>query len=436
MSTRNQTLGSLIGISQRDVSFVHLSTFLFLAVIVSSLGATAQTFTVLHTFSGGKDGAYPYAGLAIDKKGNLYGTANQGGNLKAPCPPVNDGCGTVFKLAPSKSGWTFEPIYTFHGGKDGQGPYGNVEFGPGGQLYGSTVEGGNEKPCPSGCGTVFRLKRPPTCGTKKCPWTETVLYRFLGDTDGFYPTGDISFDQTGNLYGTTFQGGIYGPGVVYQLKKGKWTESIPWNFTGNSDGANPYSGVIFDKAGNIFTSDLDGALNNGGAVIELSPSQSGWAETTLYDFYGASGIFPLAGLLLDSSGNVFGATMSGGPQTSGGTVFELSPSGGSWDLTTLYNFPAAPKGGGEPGPWGKLAMDTAGNLYGTTQGVPGEGDWGNVFKLTLSNGVWTETILHQFTGGSDGGYPLSNLVFDSKGNLYGTTNLGGNGYGVVFEITP
>src|ERR1700758_75716 len=130
MPARNQQQSANNNISQRDVRCVLFSTLIFVGAMLLSLEATAQTFTVLHTFSGGKDGAYPYAGLAIDKKGNLYGTANQGGNLKAPCPPVNDGCGTVFKLAPSKSGWTFHPIYTFRGGKDGEGPYGNVEFGP------------------------------------------------------------------------------------------------------------------------------------------------------------------------------------------------------------------------------------------------------------------------------------------------------------------
>jgi uncharacterized repeat protein (TIGR03803 family) len=432
MPVQNQQQSSPIAISQREVAFVFASTLLLASAMLFSLGATAQTFSVIHTFSDGQDGAYPYAGLVTDKKGNLYGAANQGGDLKASCPPANNGCGTIFKLAPSKSGWKFQPIYVFRGGKNGQGPYGRVAFGPDGKLYGTTVEGGNEQPCSSGCGSVFRLKPPLTCHTQTCPWTETVLYRFLGNTDGFYPTGDLTFDQAGNLYGTTFQGGTYGPGTVYELKKGSWAESIVWNFTGNSDGGNPYSGVIFDEAGNIYTSALAGGLNNGGAVLELSPSESDWTETTLYDFYGTSGVLPFAGLVLNGSGNVIGATESGGPNANGGTVYELSPSGGTWNLTTLYNF----TGEGEPGPWGKLTMDAAGNLYGTTQGYPGAGDWGTAFKLTLSNGVWTETVLHRFTGGKDGGYPLSNLVLDSTGNLYGTTNLGGKGYGVVFQIAP
>ena len=433
MFAQKHPSGSIYDKTQHDVAVGVTPALLVVFALLFSLHATAQTYAVIHTFNAGTDGAYPYAGLVVDKKGNLYGTANQGGNLKAPCPPANDGCGTVFKMTPSKSGWTFQPIYVFRGNKDGQGPYGRVAFGPDGDLYGSTIEGGNEQPCPSGCGTVFRLKPRASCRTKKCLWNESVIYRFQGNTDGFYPSGDMAFDQSGGVYGTTFQGGSYGPGTVYALKKGSWAESIVWNFTGNSDGGNPYSGVIFDQTGNIYTSDLQGGMSNGGAVLELSPSQSGWTETTLYDFYGSSGIFPFAGLLLNGSGNIIGATQAGGPNGSnGGTVFELAQSGGNWTLNTLYSF----SGSGQPGPWGSLTMDAAGNLYGTTQGYPGGGDWGTAFKLTLSSGVWTEAILHRFTGGSDGGFPLSNLVFDSRGNLYGTTNLGGSGYGVVFEITP
>jgi uncharacterized repeat protein (TIGR03803 family) len=200
MLAQNQQQSSPIAISQRDVAFVVASTLLLASATLFSLGATAQTFSVIHTFSDGQDGAYPYAGLVTDKKGNLYGAANQGGNLKASCPPANNGCGTIFKLAPAKSGWKFQAIYVFRGGKNGQGPYGRVAFGPDGKLYGTTIEGGNQQPCPSGCGSVFRLKPPLTCLTKACPWTETVLYRFLGNTDGFYPTGDLTFDQAGNLY--------------------------------------------------------------------------------------------------------------------------------------------------------------------------------------------------------------------------------------------
>jgi len=424
-----------------SVLFAFLQAVIFPAVPVLilvlpfSISAPAQTYTVLHTFTGRKDGAYPFAGLTIDKDNNLYGTANAGGNINASCPPVNAGCGLVYELKPSRVGWNFHPLYVFHGGKDGEGPYGRVVLGPGGKgLYGTTVEGGDEQPCPSGCGLVFRLTQPSKCKTKTCTWKESILYRFHGNIDGLYPSGDLTFDTAGNIYGTTMQGGSFGPGTIYELTSAKpdWNENILWNFTGNNDGGNPSSGVTFDPAGHLYATAFQGGdQQSGGAVVELSYSQSAWNVNTFYDFSGSSGVFPVAGLLLDNAGNLIGACASGGPGKNGGTVYQLMPPGG--DVSVLYNF----SGGDESGPWAKLTMDAAGDLYGTTQGDPSTGNWGTVFKLTRSkNGPWTETIVHKFTGGMDGGYPLTNLVFDSKGNLYGTTNLGGTGYGVVFEITP
>jgi uncharacterized repeat protein (TIGR03803 family) len=415
----------------RKLTIALVSIILFVPLLAAQETAS-PSFRVIHDFTGGKDGAYPYAGLIMDQSGNLYGTANAGG--RGTCPPANIGCGTVFKFMRSRSGWVFQVVYAFLGGNDGQGPYGRVAIGPGGNLYGTTVEGGNSA-CPSGCGTVFSLKPPATCQTKFCPSTETVLYRFKGNSDGFYPTGDLAFDAAGNLYGTTIQGGSVGPGTVYELKpsKGRWTESILWSLTGNADGANPYSGVILDKAGNIFGTTLDGGTNNSGSVFELTHSGSGWSETTLHDFYGNSnGIFPQAGLILEKSGNLIGATSSGGLR-GGGTVYSLAPAKGGWKLSTLYNFP----GRGQPGPSDKLTMDAAGNLYGTTQGYPPAGDNGTVFKLTHTSSGWKETLLHRFTGGSDGQVPYSTLVLDSSGHIYGTALLGGKyEYGVVFEITP
>ena len=397
--------------------------------------APSSNFTVIHTFTGGKDGSYPYAGLVIDEKGNLYGTANQGGNEYGSCPPANDGCGTVFQMAHSKSGWSFRPLYLFLGGNDGQGPYGRVAMGVDGRLYGTTIEGGNQN-CPSGCGTVFSLQPPAGCLPGACAWSEAVLYRFQGNSDGFYPAGDLAFDKSGNVYGTTTQGGAVGPGTIYELKNsnGNWAESILYSFTGQNDGGNPYSGVTLGTEGEMYTSALAGGENNGGSVVELGLSKGDWTETTLHDFYPASeGIFPQAGLILEKSGKLIGATTAGGLKN-GGTVYELIPSSGRWRLSTLHNF----SGVGDPGPWAKLTMDSSGNLYGTTQGYPPSGDWGTVFKLTHSSGGWRETVLHRFTGGDDGGVPYSTVVFDGHGNLYGTTNLGGTDkLGVVFEIaTP
>lgn len=404
-------------------------------MVTFAIACCAQTFKVIHTFTNGTDGGYSYAGLVIDQKGNLYGTANEGGDLNASCPPANRGCGTVFRLAPSESGWEFQTLYAFHGGtEDGQGPYGRVAIGPGRNLYGTTIDGGNSN-CPSGCGLVFGLKQATFCPTTACPWEETILYQFQGNSDGFYPSGDLAFGPSGNIYGTTIQGGTFGPGTVYQLNpaNGKWTESILHSFTGQyPDGANPYGGVILDDAGRIYSSTLTGGINGSGIVLELVPAGSDWTENILYAFQGGdAGIFPMPGLLLDKSGSLIGATEADG-SNNGGTVYSLAPSNGNWNFSALNGLLGI---GGSCGPWAKLTMDAAGNIYGTSQGYPPAGDYGYVFKLTPSDNGWKETILHRFTGGTDGEVPYSTLVFDSAGNLYGTTNLGGRGYGVVFEIT-
>jgi uncharacterized repeat protein (TIGR03803 family) len=393
--------------------------------------ANAQKFQVLHTFADGADGGYPYTGLIIDAKGNLYGTTNQGGG-SGTCYPAYNGCGTVFELSPSKSRWKFKTLYTFQGGQDGQGPYGGVMFGPDGSLYGTTVDGGNAT-CPGGCGSVFNLK------PSKQTWTETVLYDFQGNNDGYYPTGNLAMDSSGNIYGTTYIGGAYGPGIVYELTNsgGNWTENILWNFSGQTDGANPQSGVVLGAGGTLYTTTLTGGLNDEGTVDELTESGSTWAEETLYAFQNgdSTGINPNAGLLLESTGVLIGATEYGGAHR-GGTVFSLTPSGGNWNIAPVYSFRAKTCCAG---PAASLIMDATGNLYGTTQASLGV-NYGTVFKLTPKRDHWVRKVLHTFTGGSDGSTPLDALVLDSAGNLYGTTLLGGSpvngGYGVVFEITP
>ncbi len=262
----------------------------FYVIVITTLcllpaSATAQTFKVIHSFTGGDDGAYPYAGLTLDKQGNLYGTANHGG--VGDCFPDNFGCGTVYKLTRTQSGWTFQTLYEFTGTLDGGGPYGPVTIGPDGSLYGSTVGGGESTGCPSGCGAVYSLT-PPN-------WTEKVLYSFEGGTDAFFPTGPVSFDSTGNLYGTTYIGGAVGPGAIWKLStsNGSWAESLPWSFTGTADGGNPYQGVTIDSAGNIYCTAIAGGVNNGGAAIELVPQKSGYAETNVHDFTGgAEGFLP------------------------------------------------------------------------------------------------------------------------------------------------
>src|SRR5271165_4444068 len=170
----------------------------------------AQTFTVLHNFAGGQDGANPQAGLTMDGGGNLYGTSYYGGNQNGV-----EGNGTVFKLAHKGSGWTFTPLYVFQGGADGGHPQARVAFGPGGLLYGTTVYGGTGQ---NSAGTVFNLRPPPrACTAALCPWTETVMYNFGSSSYDGFDARDVIFDSAGNLYGTTSQGGYNGIGIVYEL---------------------------------------------------------------------------------------------------------------------------------------------------------------------------------------------------------------------------
>ena len=362
----------------------------------------------------------------MDKAGNLYGTTFIGGTL---------GDGAVYQLKLKNSSFVFNPLYSFAGGSDGANPEPRVIFGPDGALYGTTLYAG------AGYGTVFKLQPPATaCKAALCPWAKTELYQFEGDPDGAFPGyGDLIFYQ-GNIYGTTYNGG-YSTGLggtVYEMTPvGKgWTESVLYRFSGSPDGQLPANAVIFDSAGNLYSTTEEGGLSNAGTVFELSPSGSGWTEKVLYSFQGGDdGSLPLAGLIFDQLGNLYGATTNGG-SGGGGTVFKLTPSGnGNWTYSSVYSFAG---GTCSPylGPWGNLVMDGAGNLYGTTY-CDGANKAGNVWELKLSGNSWTYTSLHDFTGGNDGGNPFCNVVFDAKGNLYGTTYDGGSyGYGVVWEITP
>jgi uncharacterized repeat protein (TIGR03803 family) len=415
------------------------SAMIFALATLPAQSAYAQTLTVLHNFTGGRDGANPHAGLTMDAHGNLYGTAKNGGA----------GFGTVYKLGHAGSGWTLNPLYVFGGGSDGANPVARVIFGPNGTLYGTTEQGGVPGDCEGGCGTVFNLQPQPTaCTAAFCPWIETVIYRFLIN-GGASPESEVTFDAAGNLYGTTYSGGVFGDGggngcepecgLVYELTPSGngWTESVPYAFSGaygqnGDDGANPVGGVTFDSSGNLFGTTSTYGNCDFGIIFELTPSGSGWNENRLQQLC-ESGTDPTASMIYDSSSNTFYGASQGetelGPQPT--SVFTLTQSGGSWVYTAIYTFPH--NGGG---PAGQLLLDSAGNLYGTTNEGGTHGN-GTIFKLTPSNGSWAYTDLYNFTGGSDGSIPYSNLVMDAEGNLYGTASAGGaNGYGVIFKFTP
>ena len=438
--------------SQQGISASRaaLVASLVMIVVVFASQLPAQTLTVLHNFTGGHDGATPLAGLSMDASGALYGTAEKGGA----------GNGTVFKLAHVNGGWIFTPLYAFGGGSDGADPVARVVFGPQNILYGTTEYGGTsgycEGPVP-GCGTVFALRPfPTTCRSSSCPWLETVVRRFSDGGD--FPQSEVVFDSAGNLYGSAYDGGALNPGggngcwpdcgVIYKLtpSNGSWTESVIYLFTGyqyGDDGANPIGGLTFDSAGNLYGTASTYGNCGFGIAFQLTPNGANWNEHRITDFCGAGygGALPAASMIKDASGNLYGTTMGNyaGYGTQHGSVYEMTYSNGNWTVDNLYTFPQY--GGG---PAGQLLMDGAGNLYGTTvtgginpNGTCSADGCGLIFKLTPSNGSWTYSILYEFTGGSDGAAPYSNLLMDSSGNFYGTASAGGaSGDGVVFQFTP
>jgi uncharacterized repeat protein (TIGR03803 family) len=399
----------------------HVTALLLALAMIAFPAAHAQTYSVLHTFTGGSDGGQPYAGLTMDAAGNSYGATFSGGN----------GYGVVFKLTREGSGWIQTTLYEFRGGEDGMQADGGVTIGPDGALYGTTFQGGGYGCFGIGCGIVYRLTPPATfCRSISCPWTETVLHRFgLADGDGALPVyGSPVFDRAGNLYGTTKSGGTLGEGTVYELthSSGGWTENVLWSFGGDS-GEQPVNSLIFDGTGNLYGTAAAGGVYTGGTVFELSPSGSGWAETNLFSFNNYStGSSPVGGLAWDAQGSLYGTTQFGG-RYDYGTAFQLAPSVGGWTYTQLATFLCC------GGPTSTPSLDSAGNVY-VSVGLTG--DEGAIVELTHSDGAWTSTTLHSFHR-SDGSDPIGGVVFDARGNVYGTTFAGGtNGQGVIFEITP
>jgi uncharacterized repeat protein (TIGR03803 family) len=286
-------------------------------------------------------------------------------------------------------------------------------------------------------GTIFRLTM------RNGHWTHTVLYRFKGGTDGAGPVGGLIFDQAGNLYGTTTYGGS-GWGTVFKLspRSGEWTETVIYSFQGGTNGALPYAGLVFDGAGSLYGTTRSGGPAGLGTVFELTRRGNAWTEKVILTLWGSDGYFPEAGLIVDKARNLFGTAQYGG-SFGGGTVFKLKPPttrGGQWAETVLYNFTSGSDGGV---PRASVMFDQKGNLDGTTAGG-GFLSAGTVFQLASEHrGPWPEAVLYSFTGGDDGLLPTSSLISDKAGNLYGTTMWGGSGgscqgvtCGTVFQLTP
>jgi uncharacterized repeat protein (TIGR03803 family) len=376
---------------------------------------TSGKETILHSFAGDPDGEFPYGGLVQDAAGNLYGTTAGWGGTSA---------GTVFKLDTTNKETV---LYSFAGSPDGAVPYGGLVRDAAGNLYGTTSGGGTQN-----LGAVFRLDT-----TNK----ETVLYSFAGSPDGRGPfLAGLILDASGNLYGTTVQGGRNDLGTVFKLDTtGK--ETVLYSFMRGSDGLGPFGSLVRDGAGNLYGTTFGGGIHGLGTVFKLGPSGK---ETVLHSFAGgtADGEESVAGLIRDAAGNLYGTTpyggrtgCIGGQGNNCGTVFKIDTSGKE---TVLYDFCSVSGCIDGENPYGGLVRDTAGNLYGTTFGG-GIYGLGTVFKLDTTG---TETVLYSFTVLPDGAHPGAGLVRDKAGNLYGTTDIGGGtgcggtGCGTVFKVDP
>jgi uncharacterized repeat protein (TIGR03803 family) len=406
-----------------SAALIQAAAFVALTIPVH---LAAQAFSVLHSFTGPPDGAFPsYGSLVRDSAGNLYGTTPAGGTSTTCSSASTAGCGVVFKLDPTGNETV---LYSFSGVPDGADPEGSLVLDASGNLYGTTSQGGA-----SNLGTVFKLN-----ATGK----EAVLYSFDG-TGGEYPSGSLVRDAAGNLYGTA----LGGFGVVFKVDP-TGNETVLHSFGPAPDGSGPQGGLVQDSVGNLYGTTNGGGISSCVYYTGVAPFKQGGCgtvfkmdtsgkETVLYSFSGSDqgpdGARPWAGVVLDAGGNLYGTTTEGGtsPQClislasypyhtwiGCGSVFELDPSGKEMVLRSFTG-----TDGSEP--LGALVQDASGSLYGTTTST--------VFKLDATG---TETLLYMFTGAANGAYPLAGLVLDGAGYLYGTTSQGGNSnLGTVFKVS-
>jgi uncharacterized repeat protein (TIGR03803 family) len=424
---------------------LRLATLIAVGLLGGTADAGGQAYRVIYDF-GQKcpSPSWPVGIPAVAKNGNLYGVTEGGGGCNGSA---------IYKLtAPQTRGgaWTETVLYEYTG---------NTEFpvslviDKDGTLYG-TGEG------PSIRGFIFRLT-PPISGHG--PWTYQTLYTFKSSADGDAPQGNLVFDTAGNLYGATELAGDLscgysgGCGTVFELKRptqkgGKWRFSVLYAFTGTPDGAQPFAGVTFDQKGNLYgTNHAGGAFGYGTAYRLTPPAKRGqsWTEAVLYSFdrSGSEGNSPVSPVIFDGSNKLYGTTVAGGDLNCQGgigcgVVYELSPpvkEGATWSYSALYAFQ-----GGNDGitPTGYMVFDSKGNLYGTTQVGGGATEGGTVYQLkppARKDGAWTETVLHAFTDSNgDGALPASGLTWGKWNYLYGVTGEGGLclGCGTAFELQP
>ena len=417
-------------------------------IILSSSISAGQSYKILYSFQGqlSLDGSQPLGALARDNAGNLYGTTKIGGT---------NGLGTIFELSPNSDGsWTESTLYSFCSTDDpcadGSEPQAALGIDSQGNLYGTTSAGGSQAGhCNfGGCGTVFELSPPAAPGGT---WTETILYDFCAGgspcSDGAIPLSALAVDASGNLYGTTSAGGSgsggHGAGqngVVFELSSGSgaWTYSVLYNFCPSGqgrfcpDGSLPGAGVIVDKSGNLYGTTQGGGAQNsggGGTVYKLSPGSGEWTHSVLKAFVPlATGGGPRGEVRMDNLGNLYSTLFAGG-EFGSGAVFKLESAGKGAEFFFDGNNGSLPTAG--------ITLDFQNRaLYGTTS-LGGANQAGTVYKITATG---QQSVLYSFcqpAACADGSSPLSELIQDASGNLYGTTMAGGTtGNGVVFEVTP
>jgi uncharacterized repeat protein (TIGR03803 family) len=333
----------------------------------------------------------------------------------------------------ARAGSEFKVLHSFHCNPSGCYPSGGLAFDAVGHLYGTTPGGGDAD------ATIFRIT--PTSGSR---WTYSLLYT-LTIEQGSAVEPSVTLDPAGNLYGTSINGGARDFGSVFELSRGQtttkaWTLTVLHSFDPFvNDGSGPWDKVILDKAGNVYGTTRDMGANGGGIVFKLTPGSGGaWTETILHDFPATphDGGLSYAELVQDGSGNLYGTTSGGGVGSGDGTVFKLTHTASGWKEALLHSF----QGPDGSTPITGLVFDAKGDLYGTTQ-EGGPNSEGTIFKLTpTAHGLWKHTILYDFPQFRNGGGPVSTLAFDKSGNLYGTAAGGtgpcSGGCGVVYKLTP
>jgi len=393
---------------------------------LSLVAATASTTDVIFSFEE-EEGEYADTDLETDSAGNLYGTTVLGGD---------HGSGTVFQLSSTPGGWEHTVLYSFTGGADGGEPYKGVTIDRRGNLYGTAVTGGSGG-CEGGCGVVYKLTK--SGGT----WNQAVIYAFTGGDDGSGPGARVTVDRSGDVYGMTPTGGMYGVGTIYRLHPhaGSYTFQVIHTFTGGNDGAAGSAGRMLLQNGRLYGAATSGGMYGSGVVFEITPTAvAEWNFRALYSFHGQpDGSFPYGALLYAPSGKIYGTTYYGG-ENGIGAVYELSPGRddvGEWNGRVIYSFQTGSDGNS---PISNLVRDGAGNLAGNLYGTTSEGGLGSgtIFKLSpIGGGQWTESVVHRFAGPPDGGFSYNGMVVDRFGNFYGATVHGGtDDDGCVYKFTP